>query len=437
MTGPDRNGDRDGARDGDRRPGNGAHGEQGAYGEHGANGERGAYGEHGKKGPDQRPRNDLNDLTGYGFVDKTPEKNSTGNFPFGPPFGLPPASAGSDAADELALRRLLHDAVDDLSPSEGALEHLRAAVPVRRARKRQAVVGSVAAALLVATAVPAFIHVANTSGSAGDQPAVAGHGEQTRATSGSASGDPDDVRESAPPSGVGRPSGTPDSTGRTPQPSKGTTGATAGGSTGAGSGPVQANSPVCEAGELSVKSASVGKPDSTGKVYGAFRIVNASNKQCAIGGAGKFNVQAQGAANPAKITVVEHAAGDPAPGLPDPSQDTTGLVLKPAAAYEVRFAWVPSDTCPRTPPSPAPSPSTAGSGSTSGIVSPTAAAGGQTTQLGADGATPTATADGTVAVTHVAEPGAPSAEAKIPNACAGTIYKTGVLDAGTASTAPH
>ncbi|MFI6474088.1 hypothetical protein ACIBL5_27950 [Streptomyces sp. NPDC050516] len=366
-------------------------------------------------------------------MDKTPEKNSTGT----PPFGLPPASAGTDTADELALRRLLHGAVDDLTPSEGALDHLRAAVPVRRARKRQAVVGSVAAALLVATAVPAFIHVANTSGSAGDQPAVAGHGERTHGTSDSASGNSDGVQESTPPSGVGSRSGTPDSTGRTPQPSRGTTGASAGGATGAGSGPVQANSPVCEAGELSVKSASVGKPDSTGKVYGAFRIVNASDKQCAIGGAGKFNVQAQGAANPAKITVVEHAAGDPAPGLPDPSKDTTRLVLKPAAAYEVRFAWVPSDTCPKAPPSPDPSPSNGSSGSTSGIVSPTTAAGGQTTQLGADGGSPTATADGTVAVTHVAEPGAPSAEAKIPNACAGTIYKTGVLDAGTPSVAPQ
>ncbi|GGU01005.1 hypothetical protein GCM10010289_22370 [Streptomyces violascens] len=433
MTGPDRNGD--------RRPGDGGtHGEQGAYGsrraygESGVHKERGAHGEHGKSGPDQRPRNDLNDLTGYGFVDKTPEKNSTGN----PPLGLPLASAGPGAADELALRRLLHDAVDDLMPSEGALDHLRAAVPVRRARKRQAVVGSVAAALLVATAVPAFIHVANTSGSADDRPAVAGHGERTHGTVDSASGNSDGVQESTPRSGIGSPAGTPDSTGRTPQPSKGTTGATAGGATGAGSGPVQANSPVCEAGELSVKSASVGKPDSTGKVYGAFRIVNASNKQCAIGGAGKFNVQAQGAANPAKITVVEHAAGDPAPGLPDPSKDTTRLVLKPAAAYEVRFAWVPSDTCPKTPPSPDPSPSNAASGSTSGIVSPTTAtaAGGQTAQLGADG-TPTATADGTVAVTHVAEPGAPSAEAKIPNACAGTIYKTGVLDAGTPSVAPQ
>ncbi|RCH65311.1 hypothetical protein DT019_27915 [Streptomyces sp. SDr-06] len=364
-------------------------------------------------------------------MDKTPEKNSTGT----PPFGLPPAASGPDAADEQALRRLLHGAVDGLTPSEGALDHLRAAVPVRRARKRQAVVGSVAAALLVATAVPAFIHVANTSGSAGDQPAVAGHGERTHGTSGGASGAADGVREGDQPPGAWSRPGSPDAKGPTAQPSKGATGGTAGGATGAGSGPVQANSPVCEAGELSVKSAKVGRPDSTGKVYGAFRIVNASNKQCAIGGVGKFNVKAQGAADPAKITVVEHAVGDPAPGLPDPSQDTTRLVLKPSGAYEVRFAWVPSDTCPKTPPSPDPSPSGGSSGSTSGVVAPTTASGGAMTQLGADGGAPTAAAGGTVAVTHVAEPGAPSAEAKIPNACAGTIYKTGVLDAGTGTPA--
>ncbi|MFE9402272.1 hypothetical protein ACFYNY_10895 [Streptomyces sp. NPDC006530] len=410
MKGPDRNGER----------------------RHREYGERG---EHGKSGSDQRPRNDLNDLTGYGFVDKTPEKNSTGT----PPFGFPPAPGSPDAADEQALRRLLHGTVEDLRPSEGALEHLRAAVPLRRARKRQALVGSIAAALLVATAVPAFLHVANTAGSADDLPAVAGHGERTHGTSGTASDAVEGTDAGARPSSAGSAPGTPGVKGPRPTLTKGASNGTAGGATGTGNGPVKANSPVCEAAELSVKSAKVGKPDSTGKVYGAFRIVNASDKQCAIGGVGKFNVRAQGAADPAKITVVEHAAGDPAPGLPDPSQDATALVLQPAAAYEVRFAWVPSDTCPKATPSPDPTPSSGGS-SSSGIVAPTTGGGTggtQTSQLAPNGGTPTATADGTVAVTHVAEPGAPSAEAKIPNACAGTIYKTGVLDAGaTASATP-
>ncbi|MCX5388066.1 hypothetical protein [Streptomyces sp. NBC_00083] len=388
------------------------------------------YGEHGGYGSDQRPSIDLNDLTGYGFVDTTPEKNSPGT----PHLGFPPAPGGTDTAGEQALRRLLHGAVDELTPSEGALEHLREAVPARRARKRQAVVGSVAAALLVATAVPAFLHVANTASSTDEQPAAAGHGEQTYGGSGGVTGTPDGVPRGGPSTGSGtRPGGTPDGKGASKTPSVGTTGDTAGAVDGPRSGTVQANSPVCEAGELSVKSAKVGKPDATGKVYGAFRVVNASDKQCAIGGVGTFGVHAQGAADPAKITVVEHAAGDPAPGLPDPSQDADHLVLKPAAAYEVRFAWVPSDTCPKATASPDPSPS-ANPGSNSGITAPTTTGGGaQSPQLAPNGGPPATTEDGTVAVTHVAEPGAPAAEAKIPNACAGTIYKTGVLDAGSGS----
>lgn len=420
RSGPDRNGD---GRNGDGRPGD--------HGARRAGGERGDHGAYGRSGPDQRPRNDLNDLTGYGFVDTTPEKNSTGT----PPFASPPAPESPEAADEQALRRLLHGAVDELKPSEGALEHLRAAVPVRRARKRQAVVGSVAAALLVATAVPAFLHVANSASSTDDQPAVAGHGERTHAAPGTASGTVDSTDGSGRPSTVGSAPGTPGGKGPTPTLSRGAAGSTAGGATGPGGGPVKVDSPTCDATELSVKSAKVGKPDASGKVYGAFRIVNASDKKCAIGGVGKFDVQAQGAADPAKITVVEHAAGDPAAGLPDPSQDATSLVLAPAAAYEVRFAWVPSDTCPKATPSPDPTPSNVSSGSNSGVVAPTAGGTGQTSRLAADGGAPAGTADGTVAVTHVAEPGAPSAEAKIPNACAGTIYKTGVLDAGAPASA--
>ncbi|MFE9409985.1 hypothetical protein ACFYN0_14490 [Streptomyces sp. NPDC006704] len=393
------------------------------------NQKHGSYGDYGKYGSDQRPGHDLNDLTGYGFVDTTPEKNSTGT----PPFGLSPAPGGLDADGERALRELLHGAVDELKPSEGALEHLRAAVPLRRARKRQAVVGSVAAALLVATAVPAFLHVANSASSTDEQPAVAGHGRRTYGTSGGTSGTPEGVPDGGRATGAGPQAGaTPDGKGATKEPTKQATGTAGSVVSVPGGGPVQANSPACAAGELSVKSASVGKPDATGKVYGAFRVVNASDKQCAIGGVGTFDVHAQGAADPAKITVVEHAVGDPAPGLPDPAKDATHLVLKPAAAYEVRFAWVPSDTCPKATPSPDPSPSN-NPASSSGITAPAKSGGAESPQHTADGGPQATTENGAVAVTHVAEPGAPTAEAKIPNACAGTIYKTGVLDAGSAT----
>lgn len=39
------------------------------------------------------------------------------------------------------------------------------------------------------------------------------------------------------------------------------------------------------------------------------------------------------------------------------------------------------------------------------------------------------TSDGSVAVVHEAEPGVPAAQATIANACAGTIYRTGLLSA--------
>ncbi len=47
-----------------------------------------------------------------------------------------------------------------------------------------------------------------------------------------------------------------------------------------------------------------------------------------------------------------------------------------------------------------------------------------TQSLYEDGGT---TAEGSVAVTHTPESGAPTAQTEIPNACSGTIYRTGVL----------
>jgi hypothetical protein len=156
-----------------------------------------------------------------------------------------------------------------------------------------------------------------------------------------------------------------------------------------------------------------------------------------------MNFQAMGAADQSRIKVVEHTSDDPAKGLPDPAKEARALVLPPEAAYEVKFAWVPQDTCPTTGASPKPT-TTTGTGDTGGQVTGGTPGGGggkvpedpgTTTGTNSTGTTPqlgTAEgdpADGKVAVTHTAEPGAPSAEATIPNACAGTIYRTGVLDA--------
>lgn len=94
----------------------------------------------------------------------------------------------SDELDEVALRRMLHGAVRELAPSEGTLDHLHRAVPARRARRRQAVVGAAAAALLIGTAVPAFVHVATSDGPSAARPAIAGHGEQAQGGNGDETG---------------------------------------------------------------------------------------------------------------------------------------------------------------------------------------------------------------------------------------------------------
>ncbi|MEU4350040.1 hypothetical protein [Streptomyces sp. NPDC023838] len=395
----------------------GAAGARGEHGHHGEDGERGPGRHHGEStyGPD-RP---LDDRTGNGTV----------NDPFPP--GLTP--------DEDALRRLLHGAVDGMEPSEGALDHLRRAVPARQARKKQAVVGAAAAALLIGTAIPAFLHVANAGAASEDRPSIAGHGQQAQGGTGTAPGVEDGERGADRPSGRTTRTPAPTGTVKPEEPGRTAVGGTVGGETGPVGGPVVVGSPVCDAAELGVKSARISKPDADGKVYGTFRVANVSTKLCQVSGAGKVDFQALGAADASRITVVDHATGDPAAGLPDPALEATGLVLKPSAAYEVKFAWVPSETCPKPQPSPDPSPSTAGGGggggggggatAGTGAGTGTASTGAQPQLAGVDPVTPGTQTDGKVAVTHVAEPGAPTAEATIPNACAGTIYRTGILAA--------
>ncbi|MEV0090120.1 hypothetical protein [Streptomyces sp. NPDC050738] len=329
--------------------------------------------------------------------------------------------------DELALRRMMRSAVQELEPSEDALDHLRRAVPARRARKRQAVVGACAAVLLAGTAVPAFIHVANSGSSSQNKPATAGHqhaqggaGEQT----GSQSSDPGADSEA----GSATDDGTADGAkGTASDAAKDPHGAAAGG-TGAGSTTSEvAGLPACDPGQLRVVEQHAGTPDASGKVYGTFRISNDSGTQCAVSDAGTVGFHVEGAADAAKIKVVDHTAGDAATGLPDPSQETDAVALAPSATYAVKFAWVPTDTCPSTDPSGNPSPTpTTSAAPDAGTVGGDSLPSGTDTQLSRSG--DPGAADGSVAVVHTAEPGAPTAQATIPNACAGTIYRTGVLD---------
>lgn len=125
------------------------------------------------------------------------------------------------ASEEEALRGLLHGAVEGLQPSAGALERLRHAVPARRARKRQALLGAAAVALLAGTAIPALMHLAGREGAATDHAAMAGHGEHTGDKPGAVGSDPHQNgsgnqprsnRSSGGAPAVGRATGQPDAT---------------------------------------------------------------------------------------------------------------------------------------------------------------------------------------------------------------------------------
>ncbi|MFI8438042.1 hypothetical protein ACIGJO_30740 [Streptomyces sp. NPDC079020] len=336
-----------------------------------------------------------------------------------------PGGAGGGELDEVALRRMLRGAVDGLEPVEGTLDHLRRAVPARRTRRRQAVVGAAAAALLIGTAVPAFVHVANSDGSSDARPAIAGHGEQAHGGNGTEPGAEagDDLPSGASDRENEGGKGLPDTSG-SPSASGGedAEGSETGGTADSPRSEAAAM-PACDPGQLGVASAGTGAAGADGTVYGSFKIANVSGKDCSVSSDGTVGFTAMGAADQHKIDVVQHTAGDAASALPDPSQEPGTVLLKPSMAYEVQFAWVPTDTCPTTGASPSPTPPDGAGGSTGEAP---AAEGPQAQFASGEGG---GTADGSVAVTHTPESGAPTAETKIPNACAGTIYRTGVLTA--------
>ncbi|TGN74984.1 hypothetical protein E5083_21810 [Streptomyces bauhiniae] len=337
-------------------------------------------------------------------------------------------------ADEQALRRLLHSAVEDVAPRTGSLEHLRRAVPARRARKRHAAVGMAAAALLLGTAIPALVHVSNTSGTDPDT-AMAGQSESTQGTEGKG-------RTSG-----GATGGTRGSTGEAPGTGKdgdekdepGKKGGGESGAPGAAdpSASLASGTASCTPAQLGVTGSASG-PDSAGVVYGSFRVANVSGTACAVTGAGQVGAVAVGAADQAKLSVAAHVSGDAASGLPDPALSVSSLVLRPGGAYAEKFAFVPSETCPV--PGGGDS-TTGGSGSATGGPSPdpspsgdTGTTAGTTDTGGTVGAAPQlltvdGPADGSVQVTYSAAAGA-AATAAVPNACAGTVYYTGMQSEG-------
>ncbi|MET9958805.1 hypothetical protein ABZ128_06880 [Streptomyces sp. NPDC006326] len=351
---------------------------------------------------------------------------------------IPPGGDG----EEQALRSLLRGAVEGLEPAEGALERLRYAVPVRRTRKRRALVGAAVGVLLAGAAVPAALHLhpAGAEGDPGEHSAMAGHEEPGAAVGGSGS-HPHQNGAGAPPQAGGPSAGSgpagggagdrPDSRTGGPPVDGASAAPSAGASAGLGTGTLPPVAvpvvPGCSGEQLGVQG-SAGAPEPDGTVYGSFKVTNVSTRGCAVLGPDTVTAASVTASAPGKtsgVTVVGHTAGDPAAGLPDPSAETPQLLLQPYTAYEVRFAWVPSgQSCPAATPSPSGEPPSGGSSQVSGRAAGQAATGSGEPQGG------TAPEPTGVAVSHTpstALPGAPVTQTTIPAACGGTVYRTGVI----------
>ncbi len=355
-----------------------------------------------------------------------------------------PGQSGQDTGrgvGEDELRRLLHSAVGDLEPAPDSLEQLRRAVPARRRRRRHAVVGAAAALLLGGTSIPAMVHVANFADGPEDRPANAA---STQRTPGGTEGTHGEGTEHSgkPPAGHG---GKKTDPGKPAEPGKSPDAAerkpSAGTSTPYPSGTMDVTSPACSRAQLGNGVSSVGPADASGRVYGSFRVVNTSDTACSVEGGGEIGVLPQGGTDSSRVSVVDHTAGDAAPALPDPITTPDQLVLKPGQAYEVKFAWVPAEGggttgCSAPPPSPTPVPSKApGEKSPDSSSSVSGEGGGSTTggsQAGGNEGTPGGGSNppGGIVLSHTPEAGEPAAaDAKLPDACAGTVYRTEPLPA--------
>jgi len=339
-----------------------------------------------------------------------------------------------ETADEAALRLLMRDAVSGLQPAPDALDHLRRAVPARRQRRRQAMVGAAAVVLLAGMAVPALLRATGATGTtdtAATGLATAHTGAPDEDGHTSAWGDSGVSTGEPPP---GRPGDVPTTPSSTP---------------GAGTDP--ANPPVatsgtlvavpdCASTQLGQATSQAEAPDSNGQVYGWFRVTNISELTCTVPNAGVVQAAAQGAADPSKIQVVDHTDGDAATGLP--AATAAPVVLNPGDDYEVAFAFVPvndgNSGCPVTPtptpstPTPTDSPTespAATGGSDSGTSGNSAS-----TQLGNDA--PTTPDSGSITLNHTPAAGAPVVDGPvIQGACAGTVYTTTAIPEAAATPA--
>ncbi|QTZ96182.1 hypothetical protein SU9_018425 [Streptomyces auratus AGR0001] len=292
-------------------------------------------------------------------------------------------------------------------------------------------VGAAAALLLGGTSIPAMVHVANLADSSGERPANTASSQQTQ---GSTEGTHGEGTEQAGPPPSGRIGGKPGAglpSGKGRATGKNGAGHGAGAGTPAPDETMDVTSPVCGREQLGKGTSTVGAADSAGRVYGAFRVVNTSSAACSVEGGGTVGVVAQGATNPDRIHVVDHTSGDEATGLPDPATTPDQLVLKPGESYEVKFAWIPqsgggTSGCVNPGPSPTPEPTKDPGQSPDAGATAAGDGGGQTG--GDTGAGDSGAAAGGIVLSHTPEAGEPTAaDAKVADACAGTVYRTEAL----------
>ncbi|MBB5934367.1 hypothetical protein [Streptomyces zagrosensis] len=341
--------------------------------------------------------------------------------------------------DEQALRCLLQGAVEDLEPAPQSLDHIRRAVPVRRTRRRQALVGAAAAIVLGGAAIPALVHVTAIGDASDSRPANAASSERThdQATGGHhGEGGPSDKPEQ--PSKKekekeeerkekaeeekrekDKPSKTPSRSAVPPLPDSSNT--------------LAATSPTCGRDQLGDGGSSVGAADGEGRVYGSFRVVNTSGDPCTVEDSGVVGAVAQGSANPSGVQVVDHTAGDPATELPPPSAASEQLILRPGQAYEVRYAWIPAPGggptgCSNTG-TPSPQPTTGEPQKLPVEGEPGTEVPGDTGGAGTGGGGgEEPPAPSSVLISHTPDAGDPAvASATVPEACSGTVYHTGAL----------
>lgn len=340
---------------------------------------------------------------------------------------------GGGFGGEDELRRLLQSRVGELEPSVDALDRLRRAVPARRQRRRHLVVGAAAALLLGGTSIPAMVHVVSLGDNPEDRPANAASSQRAH---GGAEGAHGEGTEQAGPRPTGKDGRKPD-VGAPAEKGAAKEQDGQGHEAGAGTpdphATMDVSSPVCGRQQLGNGTGTVGAADSAGRVYGAFRVVNTSASACTVDGGGAVGLVAQGATKPDRVHVVDHTSGDDATRLPDPATAPGKLVLKPGEAYEIKFAWIPESGgsttgCVNPGPSPTPLPSKAPGETTPAASSVAGDGGGQAG--GSDGPGDGGAVPGAVLLSHTPEAGEPAAaDAKIPDACAGTVYRTGALAA--------